>query len=588
MPLPDHLHAHRKWFANVKRLRFHLLRAPIALFAVAFFGFCAYNSALLEPEPLQQAYVLTLMLCVLGMLTFAFGRLSLALLVSGGMFFGLKFLSVIKWRYLESPLMPADFIYFARESLLQTLEHYPDLRELCIVMVISVPILLIAIWWLDYRLLARLPRRSDAIVRVVGALAFFGAFWMCLQPTGPFASVYRATLWDTLTGSAHLTNFFNSIHESTPQLPVMSGDVEAEFNWASTAASVQAEIVAQGVRPDIIQVLEESTFDPSDFTDCTIPQCRPQMFKPDQHTRAHGPLRTHTFGGGTWVSEFSVLSGMPQDIFGPPGMYAPFVLAPRLRNSLPMLLRRQGYMTIAVYPLGGNFVNARNAYRAYGFDKFYDPDDLGLPAWQTSDAQMFAAAKRVYDENKQSGKPIYIVVLTMAQHGPHDSVPLEELPVPFNQGLLPNLPADQQLNLSSYLARLQDSDRGMTQLEQDFLHRPQPTVLVHFGDHQPSFGGLIRRLSRRLPIELAPYRDALTYFMIKTNFPGPSLPEYPMLDIAYLPSMVLQAAGLPTDPYFSALSSMKVRCHGQYEDCPDKPLLKSYYAWIFNHLGVYE
>jgi len=113
-------------------------------------------------------------------------------------------------------------------------------------------------------------------------------------------------------------------------------------------------------------------------------------------------------------------------------------------------------------------------------------------------------------------------------------------------------------------------------------------VLMHFGDHQPSFSGLIRDMPRTLPPALEPYKDNLTYFMLKSNFDGPALPDYPMLDIAYLPAMVLQAAGLPEDPYFSALSSMETRCKGLYEDCPDKPLLKSYYAWTFEQLHVFQ
>ncbi|WP_449422143.1 sulfatase-like hydrolase/transferase [Rhodanobacter lindaniclasticus] len=65
-------------------------------------------------------------------------------------------------------------------------------------------------------------------------------------------------------------------------------------------------------------------------------------------------LRTHSFGGGTWVSEFASLTGMPQDIFGPGGMYAPYLLAPHVRDTLPQLLRRLGYRTIAIYPTVGS------------------------------------------------------------------------------------------------------------------------------------------------------------------------------------------------------------------------------------------
>jgi len=408
---------------------------------------------------------------------------------------------------------------------------------------------------------------------------------LCLRPDGVFAAVYRADLWSRLSDDAHLTNFFVDARDMRPVLPPMGSATAAEAEWAGTAQSV---VTGSGVRPDIIQVLEESTFDPSNFDDCKIAQCRVRMFQPDQYTRSHGLLRTHTFGGGTWVSEFAVMSGMPQDIFGAAGAYAPFVLAPRLHDSLPMLLRRLGYLTIALYPTNGGFINGRNAYKAYGFDKFYDVGQLGLEMWHASDEQMFAAAKRIYDENRKDGRPIFIMVLTLAQHGPHDRSSLQDLPAPFNRGLLPRLSAAKELNLSSYLARLQDSDRGISQLERDFLKRPQPTVILHFGDHQPSFGGLIKEMPRSLPQGLQPYRDSLTYYMLKSNFPGPVLPDYPMLDIAYLPNRVLRIAGLPEDPYFAALGQLETRCKGLYDDCPDKPLLTSYYTWIFGSLHVYR
>ena len=116
----------------------------------------------------------------------------------------------------------------------------------------------------------------------------------------------------------------------------------------------------------------------------------------------------------------------------------------------------------------------------------------------------------------------------------------------------------------------------------------QPTVIVHFGDHQPSFSGLIREMPRTWPDGLAQYKDYLTYYMIKSNFQGTPLPRYPVLDIALLPSMVLQAADLPTDPYFSAAITLRTKCNGLYTDCAQAGLVKSYHAWVFDRLHVYQ
>ncbi|MEO8810269.1 MAG: sulfatase-like hydrolase/transferase [Rhodanobacter sp.] len=546
---------------------------------------CVALTALQEPLPLQRAFIAALMLCTVGALLCLFARVATALLVGGGLFLALKFIAVMKLRYLDEQLMPSDFIYYVRSSLLDTLRHYPHLYLLGIALLLLLPPCLYLTWRWDWRVLAGWRTRRALFTRVAGLALCVLGFWWCMLPGGPFAAVHARNTWEKLSDDAHLTNFFISFRDAAVRLPAMSSDAVAEQAWGATAHG------APGSRPppypDIVQVLEESTFDPSIYTDCTVPACRLGMFAAGPRTRGSGVLRTHTFGGGTWVSEFAVLTGMPQDIFGPGGMYAPYVLAPRVRDALPQTLRRLGYLTIAIYPTVGSFINGRNAYGAYGFDHMYDVNELGLEEWEETDKQMFDAAKRIYDKVRKPGQPVFVMILTLNQHGPHDDDPMSSLPTAF-RNLLPGLKPVAALNFDTYLARLHASDAAMRGLEQAFLERPEPTVLVHFGDHQPSFGGVIRDLPRTLPPALRPYRDFLTYYMIKSNFAGPPLPHYAMLDIAFLPSMVQQAAGLPLDPYFAALTELRNRCDGLYDDCAVPGLLDSYHGWIFGRLHEYQ
>jgi phosphoglycerol transferase MdoB-like AlkP superfamily enzyme len=555
------------------------------LCAGAFFAISAWFTAWQEPQLEQRFFVLALMFCVVGAALFLFARLAFALVFSSGLFLLLRAITVLKEEYLESPLMPADFVYYVHSSLFETLKRYPNIYSVGICVCVAVPIVLWLAWHFDRPLFARRSALTQALLRVSGIVACALAFWMCLLPSGPFAQVHARGTWDKMSDDAELTNFFVNLLDSSVHLPAMASDADATRDWQSTNTTTPGTVDANQY-PDIVQVLEESTFDPAPYTHCTVPECRLDMFKPDAHTRGTGVMRVHTFGGGTWVSEFAALTGMPQDIFGPGGMYAPYVLAPHVRDSLPLQLKRLGYTTVAIYPTNGVFLNGHDAYKAYGVDHFYGAQELGLDDWDETDAQMFTAAKRVYDQLKKPGQPIFIMILTINQHGPHDD-PMSTLPKQF-QNLLQGLPAATALNFDTYLQRLHDSDVAMKGLEHDFLDRAQPTVLVHFGDHQPSFDDLMRTLPRTLPAELVPYQDYLTYYMIKSNVPGAPLPTYPMLDIAHLPGMVLKASGLPMDPYFSALTSLRERCNGLYADCADKNLVKSYYAWIFNRLRVYQ
>jgi phosphoglycerol transferase MdoB-like AlkP superfamily enzyme len=557
----------------------------VVLCALVFFVVCLMLTAWQEPLPLQRGFITALMLCTFGVLLFAFGRFATALLVGGGLFLLLKSVATLKLRYLDSQLMPSDFIYYARTSLLDTLRHYPHLYTVGIGLCVLLPPLLYLVWRWDWRVLVSPWSRRAIGLRASGMALYAVAFWLCMLSSSPFAQVHARNAWQEMSDNAQLTNFFVNMHDADVQLPAMSGAAVAERDWAATAAGDPGSVHAP--YPDIVQVLEESTFDPSIYTDCNVPQCRVALFRPDARTRAHGVLRVHTFGGGTWVSEFAALTGMPQDIFGPGGMYAPYVLAPHVHDALALQLRRLGYLTIGIYPTGADFINGRNAYREYGFDHLYGAEELGLPEWDESDAQMFAAAKRIYDKVRKPGQPVFLMILTLNQHGPHDHQPMEQLPRRYRnvlRGLAPNV----ALNFDTYLARLHDSDVAMRGLEHDFLDRAEPTVLLHFGDHQPSFNGQIRQLPRTLSPALQAYKDYLTYYMLKSNIDGPALPSYPMLDIAFLPSMVLQAAGVPTDPYFSAATVLRTRCNGLYSDCAVPGLLDSYHAWTIGRLHVYE
>jgi len=556
-----------------------------AVCAWVFFAVCVWFTAWQEPLLEQRLFVLSLMFCVFGVALFVFARMAFALVFSSGLFLLLRAITVLKEEYLESPLMPADFVYYVRSSLFETLRRYPNIYSVGFCVGIAVPIVLWLAWYCDKPLFSHRRNSSRTLLRAGGVVLSTALFWLCLLPAGPFEQVHARGTWEKMSDDAALTNFFVNLRDSSVHLPATSDEAIAEHDWQSTATDVPAGIDPSRY-PDIVQVLEESTFDPAPYTHCTVPACHLDMFKPDALTRGTGVMRVHTFGGGTWVSEFAALTGMPQDIFGPGGMYAPYVLAPHVRDSLPLLLKRLGYTTVAIYPTHGEFLNGHDAYKAYGVDHFYGAGELGLDDWDETDAQMFDAAKRVYDKLKKPGQPIFMMILTINQHGPHDD-PMSTLPKPF-QNLLQGLPPDTALNFDTYLQRVHDSDVAMKGLEHNFLDRAQPTVLVHFGDHQPSFDNLMRTLPRTLPPALVPYQDYLTYYMIKSNVPGAPLPTYPMMDIAHLPGMVLKAAGLPMDPYFSALTSLRERCNGLYADCDDKALVKSYYGWIFNRLHVYQ
>jgi hypothetical protein len=73
--------------------------------------------------------------------------------------------------------------------------------------------------------------------------------------------------------------------------------------------------------------------------------------------------------------------------------------------------------------------------------------------------------------------------------------------------------------------------------------------------------------------------------MIKSNFPVRQRYDYPVLDISFLGSLVLDVAGVPKDEYYQANTLPRERCKGRYLDCKDTKLVASYHDYIFATLG---
>ena len=343
-----------------------------------------------------------------------------------------------------------------------------------------------------------------------------------------------------------------------------------------------------GAYPDMLLVLEESAFDPRLIRGCPVAQCDSAMFRtPSAAQRSlQGPLLVHSTGGGTWLSEFAIMSGLDWRVFGRGGGYAPVSLAPRLQRSLPLRLRMLGYRTIAIYPTDGNFLSATTAYEQYGFEEFYDARELGMPDdWgETRDAMIFDKTLSLLARH-DDGRPMFVFVLTIRNHGPHGRHP-EKIPESFREiGKTLSLP------MADYLARMRDSSRDYERLASSWLQSPRPRVLGWFGDHQPEAAWDFTEQVSKLDADRVPKNanDAqlqyLTYYQLSANF-GESerLLEPEALDISYLGAEMVAFAELPLDAGERAAREMAVRCNGQMFDCVNRELLDDYLSYRVHDL----
>lgn len=550
---------------------------------------------------IEALFALALILDSVLLIAFASRRPAFALALPSVIFGGILIAGALKFQYLTTPLLAPDLIYFLNRDLLDVARRYPTVMLALAGGVVLIPSLPIAVWWLDRpRLFSKLQPASRRLLQSVGALAAAIVLLVIDSPAGPFASVFDKGMWAMMNDRNYIVDFVASFHQTQIVIPAAAVDADKSLSWTQSPADnppvcakgaciADAKFASPQEHPDIVSILEESTFDPTMLKVCTLPVCKRRMFAADGRTRAHGFATMHVWGGGTWTSEFALLTGLNHLSFGEAGLYAPYNLAPRVAYTLPRVLHAAGYRVIAIYPMTGDFINARNAYKDYGFDKFYDGQDYGL-SWDSPDSDLVQVFDRIYAQEKKTiGKqPLFVMMLTLRQHGPH-MTPLQTFPPPFNKPLFPGhwKPKDLDdwlnLNLGNYLYRLEGSDTAITHIEKTLLDSGRPAVLFHFGDHQPSFDGAIRELKKIVPTSV-PDANFITYYMLKSNFKPARTYRYPALDLSFAGALILDVAGVPKGAFFQANALMRARCDGRLLDCPNKPLLDSYDNYVFDTL----
>ncbi|MBL0162890.1 MAG: hypothetical protein IPP82_04325 [Xanthomonadales bacterium] len=136
--------------------------------------------------------------------------------------------------------------------------------------------------------------------------------------------------------------------------------------------------------------------------------------------------------------------------------------------------------------------------------------------------------------------------------------------------------------MTNYLYRLHDSATAMKALEKQLLDRPEPTVLLHFGDHEPSFDGLLMPLART-PVAIGPPQWSRTYHMLKSNLGNTTdrtkpLVDVPVLDVAYL-RIAVAGGPVTARPVFrcagTVAQSLLGPVHRVLRPDPTRPLLRS-------------
>lgn len=501
--------------------------------------------------------------------TFLTRRLLLSLAIVAALIAMVVVASDIKRRYIEMVLHAYDIVFY--------LTSIPTLRFL----------------WVDHRIYL--------IAIVVSALATLGMMvvlykydstrisrWLsggsfvifaCLALWASYAKGERRNTlfyWDNL----YLSSFYASWSETLETL--MRGQLlEALESQRKPLFTIPAACTPAQKPPHILLIHQESVVPPSHFPQLGYDKSIDPFFH-SFDGRLH-KLRVETYGGASWLTEFSVLAGVSTYSFGGMRTFVQSLMQGRIHDTLPQALTRCGYRNTVFYPVPKDFVGNGRFYTAVGMPEILDYKAQGAKRYNERDQFYYNNVLNHLEKHiASSGNPAFSFIITSATHLPYGFTYEPEMKV---SGGAPGTEPE----MHEYLRRLSlaklDYDEFRNALKTRFPN--ERFLIVQYGDHQPvatrTYLGFDTSLTAE-DVKLQPESPGfLTYYLIDgVNYTPPPMPEVETLEVPYLGAVLLQAAGLPLSPAYVERLRLLGLCEGRYYTCRNKNEILSFHRRLMD------
>ena len=529
----------------------------------------------IEPDIWLFAPVLAIF-ALLSFITFALtGRWRFGLLVAVAFFLSIHIATSAKFALVAMNLHVYDVIFYGSTwaPLSFFMSAYPDRAAALALLIGVVTVLLVMVWRAERRVHLRLPHRAGALLGAGALLA--GGLTPLMTRNADF---FNADHFE-------FSSFFNSLGD-LPQLLRFNGVIEQGPGPAPTAVAAAPISCHPGeTSPDIVLFLNESTMPPGVYDQLVYPDELKPLFT-SFDGRVH-PFRVETFGGGTWLTDFSVLTGLSTRSFGNLRNFAANFMTGRLHHSLPQYLKACGYETSLIYPASAGFAGVGRFYEAIGFDHVIDTSVHHAPDQRQRDAFYLGEAAKILEAPANGGarKPRFVVLSSMSTHSPWD---FRFAPEALKPGEVTRWNDDPEFD--EYLWRLllakRDRDAFRARLARDLP--AQKILYVDYGDHQPALAKVplenaVAVADEGRSWQLEPTSRAFeTYYALGAQGFTPSWPAagLPILEAAHLPTVIVEAAGLPLDPVFKRRAQLLETCKGLYATCRDRGAVLAFQRWL--------
>ena len=326
------------------------------------------------------------------------------------------------------------------------------------------------------------------------------------------------------------------------------------LSWIMDQVELPEETAVSADHPNIIAIMNESWADFEDFGNLSLSESVTDYID-SLDNLIFGHTYTSVFGAGTSASEFEFLTGNSM-AFLPSGSipYQQYILEPSA--SLASLLKENGYRTLAFHPGERTSWQRNQAYPLLGFDEFKCVEDMDVPVTEehgyVSDQSSFSQI--IYEfEHKDPEERLFLFNVTIQNHG---SYTVEDYPAEVQ---LTDEPGKYPM-AEQYLTLANKTDEAFRLLVDYFSQQEEPTIILIFGDHQPSveqefldkaYG--VTQGQMTMEQYMGKYK---TPFLIWANYDLPD-DEIPTTSLNFLGQYLLSYAGIENSLYENYLQNFQ-------------------------------
>ena len=418
-------------------------------------------------------------------LVFIFGRVRCALMVETTFFMVIGIANYFILKFRPSPIVPWDI--FSIKTAAGVADNFKYILDpLAIILIIALIVLLVMeFFFTDNKRIFKWKIQLGGIFVISLVLYLF--VHMLHQDT----TVSRFKLNNKLFASTEMTMKNGTAVAFLMQLEYLV--VEKPEGYEAEAVKEMLEsyesdntdnVGIDGQLPNIIVIMNEAFSDLNVLGEMETNQeyisFVRSLMENGENTKS-GYLHVSVLGGNTANTEFEFLTGNSMQ-FLPQGSVPYLQYVKKEVPSIASYLKQYGYSTVGIHPYNSYGWERDRVYPLLGLDTNYFIEDFEgaeLVRKYVSDKADYDKIIELYEE-KESDQPLFIFNVTMQNHSGYAGSHENFTPYISVKG------AEESKVLNNYLSLLHLSDQALEYLISYFEKVEEPTIIVFFGDHQPT------------------------------------------------------------------------------------------------------